>query len=62
MMYYHCLSVWVFESLWEDSQGPSLNLLDPLKKSAFDHIPELFIDWFIIDLVDMIGILGTFVP
>ena len=62
MMYYHCLSVWVFESLWEDSQGPSLNLLDPLKKSPFDHIPELFIDWFIIDLVDMIGILDTFVP
>ena len=62
MMYYQCLSVWVFESLWEDSQGPSLNLLDPLKKSPFDHIPELFIDWFIIDLVDMIGILGTFVP
>lgn len=62
MLYYYCLSVWVFESLWKDSQGPSLNLLDPLKKSPFDHIPELFIDWFIIDLVDMIGILGTFVP
>ena len=61
-MYYYCLSVWVFESFWKDSQGPSLNLLDPLKKSPFDHIPELFVDWFIIDLVDVIGILGTFVP
>lgn len=61
MMYYYCLSVWVFESLWKDSPGPSLNLLDPLK-SPFDHSPEVFIDWFIVDLIDMIGILGTFVP
>lgn len=48
MVYYYCLSVWVFESFWKDSQGPSLSLLDPLKKSPFDHIPELFADWFIV--------------
>ena len=60
--YHYYLSLWIFDSLWKDARRPLLNHLGPLNNPLLGLTLGPGDDRVIVNLVDVLGTLGIFVP